>query len=39
MPWWTAHVTWAAQVLAVGVTAAALALVCPERGRPVAKPP
>jgi hypothetical protein len=39
MPWWTAHVTWAAQVLAVGVTVAALALVCPERGRPAAKPP
>lgn len=33
-PVWTAHVTWSAQVLAIAATLAAVALVCPERGRP-----
>jgi hypothetical protein len=31
---WTGHVTWSAQVLAIAATLAAVALVCPERGRP-----
>jgi hypothetical protein len=32
-PIWTAHVTWSAQVLAIAAIAAAVALVCPDRGR------
>lgn len=31
---WTAHVTWSAQVLAIAATVAAVAVLCPERGRP-----
>jgi hypothetical protein len=39
-PWWTAHLVWAAELLALGALIAAVALVCPERGRAApGKPP
>jgi hypothetical protein len=33
-PWWTGHLVWSAELLVLAACIAAVALVCPDRGRP-----